>query len=82
MADANMQALALLGKTIRAAVYYSGEPEIALMQARVVGVVLPAPGSQVSLQLLMHSGSGHLATEGYQYEIFWDSILGIQDVGI
>lgn len=81
MADANMQALGLLGKTIRAAVYHSGEPEIALLRAKVVGVVLPAPDSGVSLQLLMHSGSSHRATEGYQFEIFWSSIVGIQDVG-
>lgn len=81
MADANMQALALLGKTIRVAVYYSGELEIDLMRARVVGVVVPAPDSDVSLQLLMHSGLGDFAIEGYQYEIFWDSIVGIQDAG-
>lgn len=47
---------------------------------RVVGVVVPASGSKVELQLLMVDESRpHLnCTEGYQFEVFVDSIKSYQ----
>lgn len=78
MADATMSALALLGKTICADVFCDCDPESGLvqMQARVVGVVVPAPGSKVSLQLLMDEGGVNV--EGWSYQLFWDDIRGLR----
>lgn len=76
MADSNVNsALLFLGKSVTGLASFPDDPDSPHpFSGMVVGVVVPSPGSRVSLQLLMQ-GSGNAHSEGYEYELFWDTIL-------
>lgn len=80
------EALNLRGKSLLIKYQFdSPEPDASGIQiGRVVGVVVPSPGSDVPLQLLMvddtHPNSA--CTEGYQFEIYTDTIVSYSELAL
>lgn len=76
------EALSLRGKTLLVKYQFDlkDSASAGTQLGRVVGVVVPAPGSKVELQLLMvdESRPNLNCTEGYQFEVFADSIKSYQ----
>lgn len=69
------QALDLLGKWVVCRIDYGGpEGPHDTDPAQIVGLVLPAPGTEVRAQLLMHSWDDSLAHEGFQYEVYLEYV--------
>ena len=74
------QAMELLGKRVVCKVFWDdglNDPSEARCDpppARIVGVVVPAPGSGVAAQILMHDGDDKEAPYGWHYELFLDAI--------
>ncbi|WP_144411511.1 hypothetical protein [Azotobacter chroococcum] len=77
------QALELLGKWVICRVDWGGgeaDDVYDTEPAQIVGVVVPAPGSAVAAQILMHGGRGLKASEGYEFELFLDVVKFLQVV--
>lgn len=75
------QAMDLLGKWVVCRVKYDDEPDFHdTTPAQVVGVVVPAPGGPVLPQLLLNSRPWIECCEGYEFEIFLDTVILIHIV--
>lgn len=67
-------AVDLLGKWVVCRIDWGDEGTHDTERAQVVGIVLPAPGMAVRACLLMHSWNESLANDGFQYELYLDSV--------
>jgi hypothetical protein len=75
------QAMELLGKWVACRIRYADEAELRDIEpAQVVGVVVPALGGPVEAQLLLNSRPWVACIEGYELEVFLDTVVHIHVV--
>lgn len=80
------RAFALLGKKIVANVRYVEDHSsrlvevVHVVEGCVAGLVVPAPGSGIRLQLLMTADSCVPHAEGYSFEVFAEDVERVLEV--
>ena len=75
------EAMQLLGQWIVCLLWWGDEDEpVDTCPAQVVGVVVPAPGGPVKPQLLMNARPWDGPSEGFEYEIFLDTVMHLHVV--
>lgn len=75
------QVMDLLGEWVVCRVDYPECNEVHYTTpSRIVGIIVPAPGSAVHAQLLMSDGSASLPVEGYEYELILEDVRSLQVV--
>lgn len=75
------EAMELLGQWVVCRLSWGdGDEPSSTRPAQVVGVVVPAPGGPVKPQLLMNSRPWVEVIEGFEYEVFLDTVMHLRVV--
>lgn len=74
------QLLGLLGAVVYCKSEWPEADEAHSITGRVVGAVVPAPGSKVSAQLLLDDGLSPVHCEGFNIEVFLDTLVYLRVV--